>query len=71
MKRRFERIDERAFARYFFQLETADLHGDAVHEKKRNGAGVRGKKKPLRCYPERSTTSFGLKRSSLSLETLL
>jgi len=48
----------RAFARYFSQLETADLHGDAVREKKRNGAGCVAKKKPLRCYPERSTTLF-------------
>ena len=57
MKRRFERIDG-SIARYLSQLETADRHGDAVREKKRKGAGMRGQKKPLRCYPERSITSF-------------
>jgi len=60
----------RAFARYFSQLETADLHGDAVREKKRKGAGMRGQKS--RSGVTRSVPSHHspLKRSLLSLETL-
>jgi hypothetical protein len=38
-----------------------------VREKKRKGAGVRRQKKPLRCYPERSMTSFAPQAKLLPL----
>jgi transposase len=69
MKRRFERIDE-SIARYLSQLETADRHGDAVREKKRKGAGVRGQKKAAPVLPGAFHDIIRLKRSLLSLETL-